>query len=102
MELILTGESINAAEARRCGLLTRVAPPDRLPELAMEIAGEMAGKSPVSLRFVKEALYNGMDLTLDQGLRMEMDLYLLQFTTADRREGITAFREKRAPQFSGR
>jgi enoyl-CoA hydratase/carnithine racemase len=61
----------------------------------------MASKSPLAVSYVKEALYNGMDLTLDQGMRMEMDLYLLLFTTKDRTEGITAFNEKRKPQFEG-
>jgi enoyl-CoA hydratase len=61
----------------------------------------MAEKSPLSLSYAKEALYKGMDLTLDQGIRMEMDLYLHLFTTADRTEGITAYKDKRKPKFEG-
>jgi len=50
---------------------------------------------------VKEALHGGLDLTIDQGMRMELDLYLLLCTTQDRIEGITAFKEKRMPEFEG-
>jgi len=68
---------------------------------ALTMAREMASKSPLALAYVKEALHKGMDLSLDQGMRMELDLYLLLFTTWDRREGITAFKEKRKPRFKG-
>jgi enoyl-CoA hydratase/carnithine racemase len=67
----------------------------------MDLAQEMAAKSPLSLSYVKEAVYAGRDLTLDLGLRMELDLYLLLFTASDRVEGITAFRDKRKPAFTG-
>ena len=99
--MILTGELIDAAEALRIGLINRVVPPTGLMETAMRLAREMASKSPLAMSYVKEALYHGMDLTLDQGLRMELDLYLLLFTTRDRTEGITAFKEKRTPTFEG-
>ena len=60
-----------------------------------KMAQEMASKAPISLRYTKEAIYKGMDLTLEQGLRLEADLYLLIHTTKDRTEGIKAFREKK-------
>jgi len=101
MRMILTGESIDAGEACRAGLVHRVVPSDSLMSSAMEMAREMAAKSPLSLSYAKEALYSGMDLTLDQGLKMELDMYLLLFSTSDRTEGITAFRERRKPKFEG-
>ncbi len=101
LQMILTGELIDAAEALRSGLLTRVVAADALADTVMDMAQEMAQKSPLSLNYVKEALYSGRDMTLDQGLRMELDLYLLLFTASDRVEGITAFRHGRKPDFKG-
>jgi enoyl-CoA hydratase/carnithine racemase len=101
LEMILTGDAIDAGEAHRIGLLHRVVAPDALLDTAMEMAAEMALKSPLSLRFAKEAVYSGMDLTLDQGVNLEMDLYLILFSTRDRVEGIMAFKEKRKPVFDG-
>jgi enoyl-CoA hydratase/carnithine racemase len=101
MEMILTGAAIDAEEACRIGLLNRVVAQEDLMSAAISLAEDMALKSPLSLSYAKEALYSGMDLTLDQGLKMEMDLYLLLFSTQDRTEGITAFKEKRKPEFKG-
>ena len=101
MEMILTGETIDAEEALRCGLIHRVFPPDALMKAALDLAGDMAEQSPLSLSYAKEALNKGLDLTLDQGISAELDLYLLLFSTSDRTEGITAFKEKRKPKFEG-
>jgi enoyl-CoA hydratase/carnithine racemase len=102
LEMILTGEVVEAQEALRIGLVNKIVPPDKLTIAAMDMAKEMASKGPISLRYTKEAIYKGMDMTLEQGLRLEADLYLLIHTSKDRTEGIQAFREKRVPKFEGK
>jgi enoyl-CoA hydratase/carnithine racemase len=101
MQILLTGDVIDAEEACRLGLVHRIVPPASLMQAAHDMAREMAEKSPLSLSYAKEALHKGLDLTLDQGIKMEQDLYLLLFSTVDRVEGITAFKEKRQPKFEG-
>jgi enoyl-CoA hydratase/carnithine racemase len=101
MQMILTGAPMNAEDACRCGLVNRIVPAAALKSTALEMACEMAAKSPVSLNYVKEALHKGADLTLEQGIAMELNLYLHMFTTSDRAEGIHAFLEKRKPKFEG-
>ena len=102
MEMILTGEKIDAQEAYRIGLVNRVVPQGDLTAVVMKMAREMASKAPFALKYAKETIYKGMDLTLEQGLHLESDLYLLLHTTKDRTEGIEAFREKRTPTFEGK
>jgi enoyl-CoA hydratase len=102
LEMILTGEMIDAREALRVGLINRMVAPEELSATASALAAEIALKSPLALAYVKEALHKGLDLTLDQGMRLELDLYLLLFSTADRVEGIHAFQEKRTPRFEGK
>ncbi len=102
LEMILTGRTIHAEEAQRMGLVSEVVPSQDLMEVTMKMAREMATKGSVALKYTKEAVYQGMDLTLEQGLRLEADLYLLIHTTKDRTEGIRAFREKRVPTFEGK
>jgi enoyl-CoA hydratase/carnithine racemase len=102
LEMILTGETIDAQEALRIGLVNRVVRKEEVAKIAMDAAKEMASKGPIALRYAKEAVLKGMDMTLEQGLRLEADLYLLLHTTKDRSEGITAFRDKKKPQFEGK
>lgn len=102
LELILTAIVIDAQEALRIGLVNSVVSSEVLLPSALEIGKEIASKGPVAVRYIKEAVQKGMDMTLDQGLRLEADLYLSLHTTSDRKEGIQAFREKRNPLFKGR
>ena len=102
LEMILGGETIGAGEAQRIGLVSQVVPSNELMVVAMKSAREMASKGSIALRYTKEAVYQGMDLTLEQGLRLEADLYFLIHTTRDREEGIKAFREKKTPKFEGK
>lgn len=101
LEMILTGEPVEASEALRIGLVSGLVPADEVVTHVIKMAHEMATKSPISLDYCKEAIIKGMDLTLEQGIRMESDLYFLIHTTRDREEGIRAFQEKRKPDFKG-
>jgi len=102
LELMLTGEEITATEALRIGLVSRVVPSKDVLDVALQMGGEMAGKATLALKYCKEAVYKGLDMTLAQGLQLEGDLYFLLHTTGDRTEGITAFKEKRKPKFKGK
>ena len=102
LELIMTAETVSAEEALAIGLVSQVVPQQNLAAEAEALAQTIASKAPIALRFIKEAVNKGLDLTLEQGLRLEADLYFLLHTTADRTEGITAFLEKRPPKFKGK
>ena len=101
LELIFTAETISADEALEIGLVSKVIPRSELAAEAEALARTIASKAPIAVRYVKEAVNKGLDLTLEQGLRLEADLYLLLHTTADRTEGVKAFLEKRPPKFKG-
>lgn len=102
LELILTGEIISAQEALEIGLVNKVIAKEELVAESETIAKAMTTKGPIALKYAKEAVNKGLDLTLEQGLHLEADLYLLLHTTEDRTEGIGAFLEKRPPKFKGR
>ncbi|MBN1664941.1 MAG: enoyl-CoA hydratase/isomerase family protein [Deltaproteobacteria bacterium] len=99
LEMILCGAVIDAQEAKEIGLVNRLVPQEALLPEALKLAEDLAAKAPLAMKYAKEAVMKGMDMTLSQGLRLEADLYFLLHTTGDRREGIEAFREKRPPKF---
>lgn len=101
MEIVLTAEPIDTEEAFRIGLINKVVSPETLVSEAEEMAKGIITKGPIALRYAKEAVNKGLDMTLEQGLRLEADLYFLLHTTADRTEGIKAFLMKRSPRFKG-
>lgn len=102
MELILTGEIIDARTAFSIGLVNHVVPSDQLEAKTLEIASRIAEKGPIALRMAKEAVKLASRSNLDEGLRREVDLFALCFATEDKDEGVQAFLEKRKPEFKGR
>lgn len=102
MELILTGDIIDAQTAYNLGLVNMVVPASDLEGRTMELANRIAEKSPVALRMAKEAVKLASRSNLDEGLRREVDLFALCFSSADKDEGVRAFLEKRKPDFKGK
>lgn len=102
LEMILTGEHISAAEALRIGLVNRVVPPDDLLPTAVGLARKIAEKGPLAISLAKRAVYEGLELSPRQGNELEMQLFGDAVGSADRKEGTSAFLEKRAPVWQGR
>ncbi|HEX5709582.1 MAG TPA: enoyl-CoA hydratase/isomerase family protein [Pyrinomonadaceae bacterium] len=102
MELILTGDIIDAQTAYNIGLVNAVVPADQLEAKTMEMANRIAERSPIALRMAKEAVKTASRSTLDEGLRREIDLFALCFSSEDKDEGVRAFLEKRKPNFTGK
>ena len=100
--MLLAGLELDADAALRAGLVSEVVAPSDLGQAAARLAVTIAGRGPVAARFAKEAVRNGLDLSLDQALRLETDLNVILQTTADREEGVRAFLEKRPARFEGR
>lgn len=102
MDMVLTGRMMDAAEAERAGLVSRVVAPDRLLDEALEAAAKIASLSRPSVLMAKEAVNRALETTLEEGLRFERRLFHSLFGTADQKEGMTAFIEKRKPVFKNR
>jgi enoyl-CoA hydratase len=102
MEMILTGDLINAQTAYNLGLVNLVVPAADLAAKTMEMANRIAEKSPIALRLAKEAVKLASRSNLDEGLRREVDLFALCFSSEDKDEGVSAFLEKRKPAFKGK
>jgi len=101
MEMILTGEPIDAREAHRLGLVARVVPNELLVEDSLALAAKIATKSPLALRLAKEAVNAAYEMSLTDALAHERRLFYLLFASDDQKEGMAAFLEKREPDFKG-
>jgi enoyl-CoA hydratase len=101
-ELVLTGRRMGAEEAERAGLVSRVVPASELRDAAMEVAEAIAAKSLPVVYAAKEALRAAQETTLAEGLRFEKQSFATLFALEDQKEGMAAFREKRAPEFRHR
>ena len=101
LELLLTGRSVSASEALEMGLVNVVTPGQTLEATAIDLGQTIAAAAPIAVRYVKEAVYKGLDMSLAQGLNLEADLSFILQTTQDRRRGIQAFLNKTKPQFTG-
>ena len=101
LELLLTGEPIDAQEAWRLGLVNRVVPADRVQAESLTFAKALAAKAPVAVGYILDAVRDGMQMTLAEGCAHEASLFGLVASTEDMREGTRAFLEKRRAEFKG-
>ncbi|HEX3351017.1 MAG TPA: enoyl-CoA hydratase [Acetobacteraceae bacterium] len=99
MDMVLTGRMMDAAEAERCNLVSRVVPADQLVGESLKIAEKIAELSTVATVAAKQAVNRAFETTLSEGVRAERQLFLALFGTQDQREGMSAFMEKRKPSF---
>jgi len=102
MDLCLTGRMMDAAEAERAGLVSRIVPADKLLEEAIAIAARIAGMSKPIAMMVKESVNRAFETSLAEGVRFERRLFHATFATEDQKEGMAAFVEKRKPRFRDR
>ena len=102
MDMILTGRMMDATEAERAGLVSRVVPAATLIEEAMAAAEKIANLSPVSVMLTKELVNAALETTLYEGVKLERRLFHSMFALQDQKEGMAAFVEKRKPAFKGR
>jgi enoyl-CoA hydratase len=102
MGMLLLGDRVRADAALASGLVSEVVSSARLATVATARVRTLAERGPIALRYAKEAVRRALDLPLEDGVRLEHDLYVLLQTTADRREGVDAFRQRRRPRFHAR
>ncbi|MEW6070957.1 MAG: enoyl-CoA hydratase-related protein, partial [Candidatus Thermoplasmatota archaeon] len=100
-ELIFTGDTIDAKEAERIGLVNKVVPSEKLIEETMGLAKKIATKAPIAIKLAKSAVNKGLEVDLEHALAYEVESACLTFSTKDSIEGMKAFIEKRKPEFKG-
>lgn len=101
-ELIFTGKTIDAKEAERIGLANKVVPAEELMNEAAALAEQMLKNGSIAVKYAKAAIDRGMDTDLDNGIRIENELFAMCFATEDQKEGMKAFLEKRKPVFKNK
>lgn len=102
LELTTTARQVKADEALAMGLITKIVPAVELRTVGMDIARTIAGKGPIAVRLTKQAVQHGQDMSLEHACAYETAMFALAFATADQKEGMQAFLEKRAARFKGR
>ena len=102
MQMLLAGEMITAQEAHRIGLVNEVVPAAVLIPRAEAIAAKIIANAPLAVQYVMEAVNKGIEMSLSEGLYLEAVLFAVACATDDKKEGTTAFLEKRSPQFKGK
>ncbi|HXV25849.1 MAG TPA: enoyl-CoA hydratase [Alphaproteobacteria bacterium] len=102
MEMVLTGRRMDAAEAERCGLVSRIVRSEELVDEAVKTAAKIASFSRPAVMMAKEAVNRAFETSLSEGIRFERRIFHASFATEDQKEGMAAFAEKRAPKFRNR
>ncbi|MFC2167922.1 enoyl-CoA hydratase/isomerase family protein [Acidobacteriota bacterium] len=102
MEMVLSGDFIDAQEAYRTGLANRVVPHEELMDKTLELANKIASRPPLAVQFAKEAVNRSLGSGNESGYALESYLHALSCTTEDKNEGVSAFLEKRKGQFKGK
>ena len=102
MELLVTGRQLKAQEALEWGLVNHVYPADELLDKTLEMARLILQKGPIAVQLTKEAVQHGQDMDLDNACLLESEVFGLSFSTTDKKEGTTAFLEKRSAEFEAK
>jgi len=102
MEMVLAGRTLSAEEARELGLVSRIVPAEIYLDAALDVAEKIASQPPLAVRLAKETLLKAFEMPLDEALEFERRNYYFLYDSEDKQEGISAFLEKRPPEWKGR